>query len=220
MSLPIRPREHSFPKTLNSPPSARSTSSRPSTITSPIESARQPTGVQYWIGSWSSPVRSHRGTSQAISTVLAWKATTQWNVAPRTIIRPRTNRGEWYLHRYQSTNISRTSRSWTTLSTTTRHRLDQEKRTGIATTSRRGPFPAERSRTKTQSASRGPLMICFADSTESPRNRVAEEPSSVVNTNEMGEMWEPWECRRRDAARAEMLQVARRRIVEIWTASC
>lgn len=142
MSLPIRPREHSFPKTLNSPPSARSTSSRPSTITSPIESARQPTGVQYWIGSWSSPVRSHRGTSQTISTVLAWKATTQWNVAPTTIIRPRTNRGEWYLHRYQSTNISRTSRSWTTLSTTTRHRLDQEKRTGIATTSRRGPFPA------------------------------------------------------------------------------
>lgn len=63
-------------------------------------------------------------------------------------------------------------------------------------------------------------MICFADRTESPRNRVAEEPSSVVNTNEMGEMWEPWECGRRDAARAEMLQVARRRIVEIWTASC
>lgn len=55
-------------------------------------------------------------------------------------------------------------------------------------------------------------MIWFADGTESPRNRVAEEPSSVVNTNEMGEMWEPWECGTRDAARAEMLQVGGARL--------
>lgn len=43
----------------------------------------------------------------AISTVLAWKTTTQWNVAQKTIIRPRTNRAEWYLHRHRSTKISR-----------------------------------------------------------------------------------------------------------------